>query len=86
MDQNFVFEDAGDPDTQGFSEAPDANTVDKMAYPAWEIFTMQYWLRYAATIGDMSYLVISGKTLPPIQDLKRSIFIPPSPPSLAIFR
>jgi hypothetical protein len=86
VDQNFVFESAGDPDTQGFSETPAANTGDKTVYPPWEIFTMQYWLGYAATIGDMSYLTISGKTLPPIPDLKRPKFTPPSPPPLAIFR
>ena len=27
-----------------------------------EIYSLQYWLTYAATIGDESYLTISGKT------------------------
>ena len=35
---------------------------------------MQYWLRYAAMIGDMSYLTISGTTLTPIPYLKRQKF------------
>lgn len=50
------------------------NPVAGGAYPPAEIFAMQYWLRYAATIGDLSYLKISGKTLPPLPQLKRPPF------------
>lgn len=39
-----------------------------------EIFAMRYWLRYAATIGDISYLKITGCTLPPIPELNRPPF------------
>lgn len=45
------------------------------AYPPAEIFAMQYWLRYAATIGDSSYLKISGRTLPSLPQLKRPSFV-----------
>lgn len=44
------------------------------AYPPSEIFAMHYWLRYAATIGDLSYLEISGKTVPLLPQLKRPPF------------
>lgn len=36
-----------------------------------EIYSMQYWLRYAATIGDASYQMISGMPLEAIAQLKR---------------
>ncbi len=49
------------------------------AYPPGEIFAMHYWLRYAATIGDSSYLEISGKTVPPLPQLKRPPFTFPGP-------
>jgi len=39
-----------------------------------EILCMQFWLRYAATIGDMSYLAITGMTMPPISYIKRPPF------------
>ena len=43
-------------------------------YTPEEIFCMQYWLRYAATIGDMSYLAIAGMDMSPIPNLKRPFF------------
>lgn len=52
----------------------DVNSVANRAYPPGEIFAMQYWLRYAATIGDLSYLKIAGKTLPRLPQLKRPPF------------
>lgn len=51
--------------------------VKNGAYPPSEIFAMQHWLRYAATIGDLSYLTISGKSLPPLPQLKRPPFTAP---------
>lgn len=42
-----------------------------------EVFAMTYWLGYAATIGDASYLTIAGTTLPPIPGLKRPPFVQP---------
>lgn len=56
------------------AESPYGNSVANGVYPLREIFAMQYWLRYAATIGDLSYLKISGKTLPPLPHLKRPPF------------
>lgn len=65
-------------DTNFVINKPDASEADavggKTTYPMWEIFSMQYWLGYAATIGDASYLMIAGKTLPPIPQLKRPPF------------
>jgi hypothetical protein len=43
-------------------------------YTRMEIYSMQYWLCYAATIGDMSYFSISGRTMPNIPNLKRPPF------------
>jgi hypothetical protein len=65
FDKNFVFQ----------TEIHDVNTTD--SYPPWDIYSMQYWLRYAATIGDMSYLTISGMTLAPLSQLKRPPFSAP---------
>ena len=50
---------------------PNVNVETKAAYPPTEIFALQYWLQYAATIGDISYLKIAGRVLPPIPQLKR---------------
>ena len=37
------------------------------ADPIREVFALQYWLRYAATIGDRSYLILTkGKELEPL--------------------
>jgi hypothetical protein len=35
---------------------------------------MQYWARYAATIGDTSYIKLIGQTMRPIPNLVRSPF------------
>lgn len=56
------------------AESDHIRSGEEGAYPLGEIFAMQYWLRYAATIGDLSYLKISGKTLPPLPNLKRPPF------------
>lgn len=48
-----------------------------LTYTLDEAVTMFYWLQYAATIGDMSYLKISDKTMAPLANLKRPFpFIP----------
>ena len=60
-----------------YAVAPDATSADTQTYPPWEIFAMQYWLRYAATIGDISYLKVAGRTMPPVPQLKRPPFKPP---------
>jgi len=38
---------------------------------------MLFWLKYAATIGDLSYLNISSASLTPFTDLERPPFQPP---------
>jgi len=40
-------------------------------YSPAEIWAMCYWVRYAATIRDMSYLVLTGYPIPQIPELKR---------------
>lgn len=60
-----------------YAVAPDATSADTPTYPPREIFAMWHWLRYAATIGDLSYLKVASKTLPPIPQLKRPPFKPP---------
>jgi hypothetical protein len=57
VDQHWVFGDQVDiydDDSKG-------------ADPMRELIAMQWWLRYAATIGDNSYLVLTGgKQLAPL--------------------
>jgi hypothetical protein len=53
---------------------PNANDEAQTTGVSPEIFAMKYWLRYAATIGDMSYLKLAGGHLPPIPNLKRPPF------------
>ena len=45
-------------------------------YSGSDVFCMQYWLRYAATIGDMSYFKITGGVVvPSLPNVKRPPFI-----------
>jgi hypothetical protein len=67
VDKNFTFN----------PYAPDVNAGDETGYSPLEIHSMLFWLRYAATIGDMSYLTISGKTVSPLPNLKRPPFRTP---------
>lgn len=55
---------------------------DKMdsSYKPSEIFAMTYFLHYAATIGDDSYLEIADRTLARLQSVKRPPFVNPSSP------
>ena len=70
FDKNFVINiEAPDP----MADSPDAHT-EGQAYTPWEIYCLQYWLSYAATIGDTSYLAITGTAVPPIPNLKRPPF------------
>ena len=43
-------------------------------YTPGEILGMQYWTRYAATIGDTSYIKLIGQTMRPIPNLVRPPF------------
>lgn len=59
--------------TQAGSKDPNVNLSS--TFTPSEIFAMTFWLGYAASIGDDSYLKISGCTLPPIPGLKRPQFV-----------
>ncbi len=47
---------------------------DQISYTPAEIYAMNYWLCYAATIGDPSYLRLAGRTIPGLPNLKRPPF------------
>lgn len=64
VDKNFVFT----------TQAPDILPDGDASYTSSEIYAMKYWLSYAATIGDTSYLKVACRTLAPIPDLKRPPF------------
>ena len=51
------------------------NAGDDIVYTPAEIFAMHYWLRYAATIGDKSYLKLTDREVLPIPQLKRPPFV-----------
>jgi hypothetical protein len=59
-------------DTDG--HVPPVRADGPKRYTLRDALSMQYWLCYAATIGDASYLSISGKTMPTIPNLKRAPF------------
>lgn len=76
-----VHEDYFDNNFVGHKRPPDINdnipyvsTDGLTTYTQAEVVCMQHWLRYAATIGDTSYLAITGMTLPPLANLKRPPF------------
>lgn len=53
---------------------PVVSADGRIIYGPKDILSMQYWLRYAATIGDMSYLTITGASMQPIPNLNRQPF------------
>ena len=66
-----IHEDFVDKNVVFYPNVPLGNSDDKTTYTPWEIYSMQYWLRYAAMIHDTSYLAISGMTLQPLPNTKR---------------
>lgn len=76
VDKNFTFHQSV---ADVNANLPDVNAEGLTTYTSWEIFCMQHWLRYAATIGDKSYLAITGMTMPPIPNLKRPPFATTTP-------
>ena len=71
FDKNYVFR----PDAPAVNaDSPEVKAEGFSGYTPWEVFCMQYWLRYASTIGDTSYLTIASTTLPPLPGLKRPPF------------
>lgn len=69
-----IHEDAFDREFTFSSVVPGVNAARESAYTPAEIFGMKYWLRYAATIGDMSYLAIAGTAMSPVPNLMRPPF------------
>jgi hypothetical protein len=51
--------------------APEPAFTTSGIFDSNEIYRMQFWMKYAATIGDESYLVVSGAQLSPLPDLNR---------------
>ena len=49
------------------------NSKQLTTCPPREVFAMTFWLGYAATIGDTSYLEIAGTVLPPIPQMKDQV-------------
>jgi hypothetical protein len=54
-------------------DIPGVNAT-QLTYTPKEILAMQYWTRYAATIGDTSYIKIIGTTMQRIPNLNRPPF------------
>lgn len=61
-------------DANAIFNSPDVSDAGNTPYGPSEVFAMRYWLSYAATIGDMSYLKVVGHTVPLIPQLKRPPF------------
>ncbi len=61
---------------QDFDFKPQPTTFNHPAFNLHDAKVMLGWLKYAATIGDPSYLKISGKTLSPWKNLKRPALFP----------
>ena len=59
-DKNYVFR-PDDPKMN--ADSFDAH-ADGCTYTQWEVYCLQFWLSYAATIGDTSYLAITGTAVP----------------------
>jgi len=71
IDNNFVYKPYAADATADISDI----TADGLTtYTRGEILRMQFWLRYAATIGDTSYLAIAGMAMPPLPHIKRPPF------------
>jgi len=72
-----IYEDIVDEKFIIDTQLSENETHNHSSYTLDEDVTMFYWLQYAATIGDMSYMDISGKTITTMTNLKRpSLFIP----------
>lgn len=71
IDNNFVYRPHV---TDVTADISDVNADGLTTYTRGDILRMQFWLRYAATIGDTSYLAIAGMAMAPIQNIKRPPF------------
>lgn len=71
IDNNFVYQPYAADATADISDI----TADGLTtYTRGDVLRMQFWLRYAATIGDTSYLAITGMDMPPLPNIKRPPF------------
>lgn len=65
------YEDLADKNLVVNTQLSESDSHNRPAYTLQDAQTMLAWLKYAATIGDLSYLKISGGTLQPFQNVKR---------------
>jgi hypothetical protein len=65
------YEDLADRELVVNTQSSESDTYNHPSYTLQDAKIMLSWLIYAATIGDVSYLKISGMTLQPFQKLKR---------------
>jgi hypothetical protein len=71
------YEDLADKELVINTQPPVSDTYNHPAYTPREVRVMFAWLKYAATIGDLSYLKIWGSVLQPFSDVERpSLFHP----------
>jgi hypothetical protein len=72
-----VYEDMEDRKFVANTQPSLNDTNNRPTYTLKDVRAMLYWLKYAAMIGDRSYLKISGEVIPPLANLKRpSPFFP----------
>lgn len=71
-------EDLADDSLDIKAQPPLTHAFDNPVYAAYEARIMLAWLKYAATIGDSSYLKISGRPVRPAPNMKRPPFQPPA--------
>ena len=70
------YEDLAEKELVISSQAHVIGAYNSSRYAQLEAHIMLAWLRYAATIEDLSYLKISGRPVGPFTDLKRPQFQP----------
>ena len=71
-----VYEELADKEFVINSKANVIDTYNSETYTPQDVTVMVTWLVYAATIGDLSYLKISGTTVQPAENLNRPRFQP----------
>lgn len=64
-------EDLHDKDNSINKKSPESDTYNSPGYTLFDAKIMLAWLKYAATIGDLSYVKISGVKLQPFVGLNR---------------
>ncbi len=65
------YEDLYDKDAYFGKQSSGSDTYNSPGYTQYDAQIMLAWLKYAATIGDLSYIKISGMELQPFLNLKR---------------